>query len=139
MHLSKGQLNNNPYHYILHCIGGKWKMTLLHGMHVYGAIRFNQTLKTLPISEKVLAQQLKELTEDGLAERVVYDTTPQKVEYTLTRAGQRLIPAMDMLYAWAINRMQETGVSIDEDAFEIHDEARYRQALRRIEQDSNTK
>ena len=40
----------NPYHYVLHCIGGKWKMTILHEIHTYGSIRFNQTLKALPIS-----------------------------------------------------------------------------------------
>ena len=51
----------NPYHYVLHCIGGKWKMTILHEIYTYGSIRFNQTLKILPISEKVFSQQLKEL------------------------------------------------------------------------------
>ena len=34
----------NPYHYVLHCIGGKWKMTILHEIYTYGSIRFNQTL-----------------------------------------------------------------------------------------------
>ena len=48
----------NPYHYALHCIGGKWKMTILHEIETYGSIHFNQTLKVLPISEKVLSQQL---------------------------------------------------------------------------------
>lgn len=55
----------NPYHYALHCIGGKWKMTILHEIYTFGKIRFNQTLKQLPISEKVLAQQLRELMRDG--------------------------------------------------------------------------
>jgi len=55
----------NPYHYVLHCIGGKWKMTILHEIYTYGSIRFNQTLKILPISEKVFSQQLKELVEAG--------------------------------------------------------------------------
>ena len=50
----------NPYHYVLHCIGGKWKMTILHEIHTYGSIRFNQTLKALPISEKVFSQQLRD-------------------------------------------------------------------------------
>ena len=56
----------NPYHYVLHCIGGKWKMTILHEIYTYGSIRFNQTLKILPISEKVFSQQLKELVEAGI-------------------------------------------------------------------------
>ena len=66
----------NPYHYVLHCIGGKWKMTILHEIYTYGSIRFNQTLKILPISEKVFSQQLKELVEAGLIRRISYDTVP---------------------------------------------------------------
>ena len=29
----------NPYHYTLHCIGGKWKMTILHEIHTYGNLK----------------------------------------------------------------------------------------------------
>jgi DNA-binding HxlR family transcriptional regulator len=88
----------NPYHYVLHCIGGKWKMTILHEIYTYGSIRFNQTLKILPISEKVFSQQLKELVEAGLIRRISYDTVPPKVEYVLTPSGEQLIPALDILY-----------------------------------------
>ena len=73
----------NPYHYVLHCIGGKWKMTILHEIYVSGSIRFNQTLKLLPISEKVFSQQLRELVEAGLIRRISYDTVPPKVETRL--------------------------------------------------------
>ena len=65
----------NPYHYIVHCLGGKWKMTLLHEMHTFGRIRFNQTLRVLPVSEKMLSQQLKELADDGLVQRFVDGST----------------------------------------------------------------
>ena len=85
----------NPYHYVLHCIGGKWKMTILHEIYTYGSIRFNQTLKILPISEKVFSQQLKELVEAGLIRRISYDTVPPKVEYVLTPSGEQLIPALE--------------------------------------------
>lgn len=97
----------NPYHYVLHCIGGKWKMTILHEIHTYGSIRFNQTLKALPISEKVFSQQLRELVEAGLIRRISYDTIPPKVEYVLTPSGEQLIPALDALYIWSIRQMDE--------------------------------
>ena len=84
----------NPYHYVLHCIGGKWKMTILHEIYTHGSIRFNQTLKTLPISEKVFSQQLRELVAAGLIRRISYDTVPPKVEYVLTPSGEQLIPAV---------------------------------------------
>ena len=56
--------NVNPYLYIRKCLLGKWKMTILNHIHHYGAIRFNETRKTLPISEKVLAEQLKTAEKD---------------------------------------------------------------------------
>ncbi|NCB64324.1 MAG: transcriptional regulator [Clostridia bacterium] len=122
----------NPYHYILHCIGGKWKMTILHEIFTYGKIRFNQTLKILPISEKVFSQQLKELTEDGLIRRISYDTVPPKVEYVLTPVGERIMPALDILYIWSIRRMDELEIPIDVDAFVVHKSEKYVDALQDI-------
>ena len=112
--------NVNPYLYIRKCLLGKWKMTILNHIHHYGAIRFNETRKTLPISEKVLAEQLRELAMDGLVERIQYNTIPLKVEYVLTKQGRELIPALDILYIWSIRRMHELGMDIDPDAFPVH-------------------
>ena len=69
----------NPYHYIQKCIGGKWKMTILHEIDTFGSIRFNYAVRVFPLSEKVLSQQLKELVNDGLVKRIAYDVVPPKV------------------------------------------------------------
>lgn len=122
----------NPYHYIRHCIGGKWKMTILHEIHTFGSIRFNQTLKVLPISEKSLAQLLRELQEDGLIRRVFYDTMPPKTEYILSVAGEELIPALDALYIWSIRQMTKNGVPIDTDNFTVHRAEKYSVALESV-------
>lgn len=130
--------NTNPYHYVLHCIGGKWKMTLLHEMHTFGCIHFNQTLKVLPISEKVLSQQLKELIEDGLVQRIVDgDTYPPSSKYVLTLAGERLVPALDILYIWSIRQMDEREIPIDADAFVVHQSEKYVEALKDIMEANN--
>lgn len=116
----------NPYHYALHCISGKWKMTLLHEIHTYGKIRFNQTQRVLPVSEKVLSQQLKELIEDGLVQRIVYGSTyPPTIEYVLTTNGERLIPVLDALYVWSVRLMVDKKIPIDEDAFAVHKADKY--------------
>lgn len=123
----------NPYHYVLHCIGGKWKMTILHEIYTYGKIRFNQTLKVLPISEKVLSQQLKELIADGLVQRIVNgDSFPPTIDYALTIDGARIIPALDILYIWAIRQMDAKELPIDADAFVVHQSEKYVEALRDI-------
>jgi len=119
----------NPYHYVLHCIGGKWKMTILHEIYTRGSIRFNQTLKILPISEKVFSQQLRELVSTGLIRRIPYDTIPPKVEYELTDCGKQLIPALDTLYIWSIRRMSELEIPIDANAFSVHKTEKYLDAL----------
>ncbi len=120
----------NPYHYALHCLGGKWKMTILHEIYTYGVIHFNKTLKVLPISEKVLSQQLKELIQDGLVERIVsIDTFPPSTDYVLTEEGRQLIPALDILYIWSIRRMDANHIPIDADAFVVHKSEKYVDAL----------
>ena len=86
----------NPYHYILKCIGGKWKMTILHEIDTFGSIRFNYAVRVFPLSEKVLSQQLKELIEDGLVQRNVDSSVyPPAVEYVLTDAGAELVPVLE--------------------------------------------
>ena len=127
----------NPYHYVLHCIGGKWKKTILHEIYTYGSIRFNQTLKILPISEKVFSQQLKELVEAGLIRRISYDTVPPKVEYVLTPSGEQLIPALDILYIWSIRQMHDRRIPIDADAFVVHKSEKYVDALGDIMRENN--
>ena len=123
----------NPYHYVGHCIGGKWKMTLLHEIHTFGKIRFNQTLRVLPVSEKMLSQQLKELADDGLIQRIVDGSTyPPSIDYVLTHAGAQLVPALDLLYIWSMRQMHEKGIPIDEDAFTVHQGDHYAEQLRDV-------
>jgi len=109
--------------------GCKQRDRILHHIHHYGKIRFNETKKTLGVSEKVLSQQLKELTKDGLVERIQYNTIPLKVEYILTPLGKDLIPALDILYVWSIRRLNELNLPIDPDAFKVHNEMKYQDQL----------
>ena len=120
----------NPYHYALHCLGGKWKMTILHEIYTHGSIHFNQTLKVLPLSEKVLSQQLKELIADGLVKRSVEsETFPPSTIYELTPEARQLIPALDILYIWSIRQMDAKQIPIDADAFVVHKTENYVKAL----------
>lgn len=119
----------NPYQYIQQCIGGKWKMTILHEIDTFGSIRFNYAVRVFPMSEKVLSEQLKELVNDGLVKRIAYDVVPPKVSYELTEAGKRLMPALDSLYIWSVRRMDELDMDIDPDAFVVHKSKKYMDAL----------
>ena len=127
----------NPYHYVLRCIGGKWKMTILHEIYTFGEIHFNETLRVIPISEKMLSQQLKELVQDGLIDRVVDNSVyPPSIRYELTEDGYKIMPALDILYIWSIRQMDSKNIPIDADAFVVHQSEKYVDALKDI-MDSN--
>ena len=51
-------------------------------------------------SERVLAQQLKELVEYGVVEKQVIDPVCKHSEYSLTDLGRTLIPIIEQLRNW---------------------------------------
>ncbi|AJC56740.1 helix-turn-helix domain-containing protein [Streptomyces sp. 769] len=86
-------------------IGGKWKVLLLWAL-AQGPQRFGQLRRELPgISEKALAQQLRELEADGIVHREVFAQVPPKVEYALTGLGTSLNEALTPLGAWGRQHM----------------------------------
>jgi len=65
------------------------------------AIRFGQLDAIIPhISRKVLTEQLKELEEDGLLERLAYKELPPRVEYKLSEKGLAFLPILDSIKEW---------------------------------------
>ena len=67
--------------------------------------RFSDLEKLITgISQKMLAQQLRQLEDDGIVTRTVYDQVPPKVDYRLTEWGQMLCPVLDALLTWAERR-----------------------------------
>jgi len=82
-------------------LGGRWKLLIL--FHLFGGQvqRYSDLERLMPgISQKMLAQQLRQLERDGLVQRQVYAEVPPKVEYRLTNWGQALCPALDALLRW---------------------------------------
>lgn len=69
-------------------IRGKWKAVLLCHL-LEGSKRFLELQRITPkVSHKVLNEKLKELEEDGLIDKKVYDELPLRVEYSLTQRGR---------------------------------------------------
>src|SRR6201988_2691680 len=86
----------------LKILEGRWKLLIL--FHLFGGkvLRFSDLGRAIPaISQKMLAQQLRQLEADGVVRRIVYNQVPPKVEYCLTTWGQSLCPALDALLKWA--------------------------------------
>lgn len=68
-------------------IRGKWKAVILCHL-LDGTKRFLELQRiTHGVSHKVLNEKLKELEDDGLIHKKVYNELPPKVEYYLTNKG----------------------------------------------------
>jgi DNA-binding HxlR family transcriptional regulator len=69
---------------------------------LYGSTRFEQFADRAGISEPVAAARLRELTADGLLEKVPYREPGQRTrhEYRLTEKGADLLPALAAMMAW---------------------------------------
>lgn len=84
----------------LKVIAGKWKPTIIWQLHSrplrFGALRRG----VVGISEKVLAEQLRELELAGVVRREDFGEVPPKVEYSLTPAGAELNEAVHALADW---------------------------------------
>lgn len=84
----------------LYVISGKWKLPILISIFS-GNHRFKEIERSIPkITSKVLAKELKDLEENHLIKRTVYDETPVVIEYTVTAYSQTLQPVIKALSDW---------------------------------------
>lgn len=78
-------------------IGGAWTVNVIWYLRA-GPRRFSELRVDIPpISPKVLTTRLRELEERGVVRREVKPTSPPSVEYSLTKLGQELIPAIEAI------------------------------------------
>lgn len=99
--------HNCPVDAMLDVIGGKWKMpilwTLSQKTHRVGELR-----RAIPdITEKVLAQQLRQLEADGLVWREEFPEVPPRMEYSLTERGRTLIPVLNRVADWGAQHLSD--------------------------------
>lgn len=96
-----------PVEATIDLIGGKYKSVIL--WHLMGkTLRYNELHKLVPkATDKMLAQQLRELEKDGLINRKVYPVVPPKTEYSLTDLGNTLAPILDAMCDWGTVYLDE--------------------------------
>ena len=91
-----------PVKEALGVIGGKWRLQIIFQINDQKR-RFGELKRLIPaISEKMLIQELKKLTEAGILHRKAYKEIPPKVEYSLTKEGQKVLPILANIQEFGI-------------------------------------
>ena len=99
---------NCPIRNVLSRVGDKWSMLVLFTLESNDNQRFKELQRNIPdISQKMLTATLKMLEADGLIRREVFPEVPPRVEYSLTKKGNSLLPLIDNLLSWASENMED--------------------------------
>lgn len=89
-----------PVEALLDVLGGKWKVVILWWLQD-GPQRFSALRRQMPqVTQKMLTQQLRELTRDGIIRREIFAQVPPRVEYSLTPLGKSLDDVLEALCKW---------------------------------------
>ena len=97
--LTKDELPECPVATTVQLIGNKWKLLIIRNL-LTNPQRFTEMLKTIPISQKVLTDNLRALEEDGIIKREVFAEVPPRVVYSLSELGNSLRPIIDAMADW---------------------------------------
>ena len=91
------------YQTVVELIGRRWMGAILRVLMSDGPRRFNELLAAIPgLSDRLLTERLRELTENELVERVpAPDLSPIAIQYRLTDAGRDLEVVVRAISAWA--------------------------------------
>jgi DNA-binding HxlR family transcriptional regulator len=81
-------------------VGGRWKAAVLDQLF-QSTKRFSELKRGITgITQRTLAQQLRELQSTGIVERTVYPDRPPRVVYAITPLGKSLRPLLDAMCHW---------------------------------------
>jgi Predicted transcriptional regulators len=93
--------SNCPSREIMKHITSRWGIMVFVVLRDREKHRFSHLRRRIEgVSEKMLAQTLKQLEGDGLVERIVYPVVPPHVEYQLTELGHEACKKVLELVCW---------------------------------------
>jgi len=91
----KNPISDCPLTAALAALGGKWKMIIIFWL-AESPRHFAALRKLMPsISQKVLTEQLRELSDDHIVRREQDGKAPKPVIYSLTDYGRSLLPLIE--------------------------------------------
>ena len=60
------------------------------------------------ITPRMLSKELKELELNGVIKRIVYDSTPVRIEYKMTDSGKNILSVLDAMIEWGLTHRKST-------------------------------
>ena len=102
MHRSKSAIAAQcPIRDVLDRLGDRWTVLVLRELKD-GTLRFSVLkARIADISQRMLAQTLRRLEQDGLVLRTVHPVVPPRVDYGLTALGESLLVPLEGMVQWA--------------------------------------
>lgn len=102
LHRQKSEVREAcPIRDVLERVGDRWSLLVLEKL-AHGTLRFTQIRREIgDISQRMLAQTLRRLEQDGLVTRTVHPTIPPRVDYALTPLGRSFLEPIEALIRWA--------------------------------------
>jgi DNA-binding HxlR family transcriptional regulator len=79
---------------------GDWWTPLVLRDAFYGVTRFDEFQQALGIARNTLADRLRRLVDEGLLEKVAYQTEPMRYDYLLTDKGKDFFGVLAAMTAW---------------------------------------
>lgn len=88
------------YQRAIELVGGRWTGAIIRAL-LGGVHRFSDLKTVIPgLSDRMLAERLRELEAEGIARRVVVPEMPVRIEYHLTAKGRDLSAVIDAVVHW---------------------------------------
>ena len=103
MEFSRGNVLSDkcPSRDILKHVTSRWAVLIFMALKDGNTYRFSELRRTIQgVSEKMLAQTLQTLEQDGFVERTSYPVIPPKVEYNLSTTGMAVAERVIGLVDW---------------------------------------
>ena len=101
-----------PVEAVIAIVAGKWKARIL--LELSGEpLTFGRLKRALPgVTQQVLSAQLRGLERDGIVSRTPVGPAPLDGSlYALTVEGRSLIPVLDRVAEWGLDRLERAGLA----------------------------
>jgi len=97
------------FQHTVEVIGRRWTGVILLAI-LSGLERFSDIREAIPgLSDRLLAQRLRELEAEGLVERIEDDG---QIRYHLSESGEDLSPIIETIQAWSSRWAEEASTDV---------------------------